>query len=192
VKVYTRTGDKGTTALLGGGRVQKSHPRVDAYGTVDELNAVLGWALTQLPDDSVKLRLSLLQHDLFVIGAELAAPPPAPGRVRPSVPELPRGRASEMEAWIDEAETELEPLRVFILPGGTPGASALHVARTVCRRAERGAVGLSENDSVDPDVVLYLNRLSDLLFVFARLANARAGVADVAWAKEADPGPSAS
>jgi len=187
VKIYTRTGDKGTTALLGGGRVRKSHPRVVAYGTVDELNSVLGYAVAVAADSRVRERLSLLQHDLFAMGSVLAIPPPIEGRRRPHVPELPLRRVEEMEAWMDDAERELPPLREFVLPGGTPAAAALHVARTVCRRAERAAVALGAEEGMDEGILRYLNRLSDLLFVMARLENARAGVIDVAWRKEPPP-----
>jgi cob(I)alamin adenosyltransferase len=185
LKIYTKTGDKGTTALLGGGRVRKSHPRVAAYGTVDELNSVVGWAIALAHDPRVAERLQLVQHDLFNLGANLAAPPKAEGRPRPRLPELPRSRVEEMERWMDEAEGTLEPLREFILPGGAPSASALHLGRTVCRRAEREIVALAEAEAIDPDLLRYLNRLSDLLFVLARVENASAGTPDVVWRKGA-------
>jgi cob(I)alamin adenosyltransferase len=183
VKIYTKTGDGGTTALFGGGRVRKSHPRVAAYGGVDELNSVLGWTISVVADHSIRELLSRIQHDLFAIGAELARPAPE-GRPRPDVPDLPLHRIREMESWMDEADGELEPLRDFILPGGTPGASALHVGRTVCRRAEREVVALAESETIDAEILRYLNRLSDLLFVFARVENARAGTPDVVWRKD--------
>jgi cob(I)alamin adenosyltransferase len=188
VKIYTKTGDKGTTALLGGGRVRKSHPRVAAYGTVDELNSAVGWAIALAGDARVAERLRLVQHDLFNVGANLAAPPKAEGRARPRLPELPSARIEQMERWMDEAEGTLEPLREFILPGGTPAASALHLARTVCRRSEREIVALAEVEAIDPDLLRYLNRLSDLLFVLARVENAGAGEPDVVWRKEAEAG----
>jgi cob(I)alamin adenosyltransferase len=184
LKIYTKTGDQGTTALLGGGRVRKSHPRVAAYGTVDELNSAVGWAVAAASDAQIKERLALLQHDLFTLGAELARPPKAEGRKRPEVPELPLPRIEEMERWMDEAEGELAPLREFILPGGSTGAAALHMTRTVCRRAEREIVALAENEPIDGEILRYLNRLSDLLFVFARLENARTGTPDVVWRKD--------
>lgn len=183
MKIYTRTGDGGDTALFGGGRVAKHHVRVEAYGTVDELNAVIGWCVVEVADASIRERLQALQHDLFALGAELATPPARERRTRPETPPLPTARIASMETWIDEADNELSPLRAFVLPGGTPGAAALHVARTVCRRAERAVVALAEADEVAEGVVAYLNRLSDLLFTFARLENARAGVADVEWRK---------
>lgn len=184
MKIYTRTGDAGETALFGGGRVKKAHPRVHAYGSVDELNSFLGLALCRMEPSPSRDRLEQVQHDLFALGAVLATPPPAGSRRRPATPDLPIGRVGEMERWIDEADGELEPLRQFILPGGTEGAAALHVARTVCRRAERAVVELGHDEPLESDIVTYLNRLSDLLFALARLENRRAGVPDVAWSRE--------
>lgn len=184
MKIYTRTGDDGSTGLFGGGRVSKAAPRVEAYGTVDELNAVLGWAATQVRDAGVRKRLELIQHDLFALGTDLATPPPEEGRRRPETPALPTARVREMEQWIDEAAAELPALRAFILPGGSPGAAALHVARTVCRRAERVVVALAADEPVDPAGIHYLNRAADLLFMFARMENLRSGKADVTWQQE--------
>jgi cob(I)alamin adenosyltransferase len=179
-RIYTGTGDAGETGLFGGGRVAKSHPRVEAYGAVDELNAVLGWVGTGVADAGIRDRLPQLQADLFAIGAHLATVV-RPGRPQPKLPELPAARIAELEAWIDAAEEELPELRSFILPGGSSGGAALHIARTVCRRAERRVVELATHDSVDESIVVYLNRLSDLLFVLARLENHRAGAAEHAW-----------
>lgn len=181
MKIYTRTGDGGETALFGGGRVAKDHPRVAAYGEVDELNSVLGWALTCISPGPTAERLARVQHDLFAIGSDLATPPPQPGRRRPETPPLPRARIGEMESWMDELDAELPSLDRFILPGGAPAGAALHLARTVCRRAERAVVALAAAEPVSPDVLVYLNRLSDLLFVCARHENARAGCRDVPW-----------
>lgn len=182
MKIYTRTGDGGDTSLFGGGRVPKDHPRVAAYGTVDELNAILGWVASVVGEGETAVRVRILQDDLFAVGAVLATAPPSEGRPRPrGVPALPGGRVAEMEAWMDAAEEELPELRAFILPGGTPGAAALHMARTVCRRAERAVVTLAAAEDVDEVVLTYLNRVSDLLFTLARLENHRAGVADVEW-----------
>lgn len=183
MKIYTRTGDDGSTALFGGGRVAKDDPRVEAYGSIDELNAVLGWAITVVGRDPTRKRLESVQHDLFALGAVLATPPPAEGRKRPSTPEVPTGRVAEMERWMDDSDEVLSPLEAFVLPGGSEGAAALHVARTVCRRAERHVVGLARADEVDPAVTTYLNRLSDLLFTLARIENHRAGREDVEWVK---------
>lgn len=182
MKIYTRTGDGGETSLFGGGRVPKDHPRVAAYGTVDELNAAVAWAVQTVRDVEINRHLGVVQRDLFALGAVLATPPPDEGRPAPKgVPEVPTARIAEMEGWIDAATGELPELRAFILPGGTPGAAALHMARTVCRRAERAVITLAADASVADAVVVYLNRLSDTLFTFARLENHRAGVADVEW-----------
>ena len=168
-------------ALFGGGRVPKDHQRVVAYGGVDELNSILGWALTEVVAAQTSQRLAQVQHDLFALGSALATPPARPGRQRPAVPPLPAARVPEMENWIDEMDRELPPLERFVIPGGAPGAAALHMARTACRRAERSVVTLASTEEVDPEIVRYLNRLSDLLFVCARLENARVGRGDIPW-----------
>ncbi len=183
MKIYTRTGDAGETALFGGGRVPKDHHRVAAYGSVDEVNATVGLAVALVSDPELRGRLLRLQHDLFALGATLATRPREDGSAHPHLPPLPHQRIAEMESWMDEAESELPPLTQFVLPGGSDGAAALHVARTVCRRAERAVVHLATFESVDDDVLRFLNRLSDLFFTFARLENHRAGVADVVWEK---------
>jgi cob(I)alamin adenosyltransferase len=175
-RIYTRTGDTGETGLFGRGRVSKASPRVEAYGEVDELNAAIGWAAASASDERIAKLLTSLQADLFAIGAHLAAP----GRTA-GLPDLPADRAAEMESWIDAAEAELPELRSFILPGGSNSGAALHVARTVCRRAERRVVALAEAEAVDPAILVYLNRLSDLLFTAARLANHRAGEPETRW-----------
>lgn len=184
-RIYTRRGDAGDTGLFGGGRVPKDHRRVEAYGAVDELSAVLGVAIASLRDPDIEEGLRSVQEDLFALGAHLATPPTASGDVHPSLPPLPSSRVEALESWIDRSEDALTPLRAFILPGGSPGGAALHLARTVCRRAERRVVTLAKGGEgagdVDPDIVVYLNRLSDLLFVLARLANHRAGAAEVQW-----------
>jgi cob(I)alamin adenosyltransferase len=179
-RIYTKTGDAGETGLFGGGRVSKADPRVEAYGAVDELNAALGWALAVGLDPSTELALRAAQSDLFTIGAHLATPP---GRdaAAAHLPPLPEARITEWEQWMDQAEAELPELRTFILPGGAAAAAALHTCRTVCRRAERRTVALAADGEVHPVIIVYLNRLSDLLFVAARRANAEADVADVAW-----------
>jgi cob(I)alamin adenosyltransferase len=183
LKIYTRRGDGGETSLLGGARVDKGHARVEAMGDVDELNAALGCAIALVGDGAARRRLESIQHDLFALGAELASPRSSSGERRPATPGLPAGRTLELEGWIDETEDQLAPLTAFVLPGGVPSAAALHLARTVCRRAERSVVRLSEEVSVDPEMLRYLNRLSDLLFVLARNENRLAGAADVEWDK---------
>jgi cob(I)alamin adenosyltransferase len=178
-RIYTRTGDQGQTGLFGGGRVLKDHPRVAAYGEVDELNAALGFARSQPLHPELDALLAAIQAQLFTLGALLATPKEA--KAASAVPALEASWVSAMEEAIDRFDGELSPLTSFILPGGTQAASALHLGRTVCRRAERAVVGLLERGEADAVVVTYLNRLSDLLFTLARVANARAGVPDVAW-----------
>ena len=179
-RIYTRTGDAGETGLFGGARVSKADARVNAYGDVDELNAVLGWAITQIEDGEIRGWLLRVQAELFAVGAHLATTA-RDGRPAPLLPDLPVTSISEMERMIDAAEAEMPPLKSFILPGGGPAGAALHFARTVCRRAERSVVALSSVDDVDAAILTYLNRLSDLLFDLARLANYRAGVAETKW-----------
>jgi len=181
VKIYTRRGDAGETALFGGGRTSKDDSRVEAYGTVDELNAAIGAAIVQVAGAATRERLELLQSDLFAIGAHLATPPPREGRPVPALPELPAGRVAEMETWIDEAVAATPPLRNFVLPGGSAGASGLHLARATCRRAERRVVTLAAESPVDPLIIRHLNRLSDYLFAAARLENLGAGREDSEW-----------
>jgi cob(I)alamin adenosyltransferase len=183
MRIYTKTGDAGDTGLFGGGRVRKSHPRVEAYGSVDELNAILGWTISAVQETDIRDGLGQVQADLFAIGAHLATNVPA-GRPQPKLPPLPTARIGELEGWIDRAESALPELRSFILPGGSAGGAALHVARTVCRRAERRVIELAEHDDVDASIVVYLNRLSDLLFVLARLENQQAGAMEQPWMPE--------
>jgi cob(I)alamin adenosyltransferase len=180
MKIYTRTGDKGTTSLLGGRRVPKHHRRVAAYGDVDELCALLGVARAYSADESLAGLLHDLQRDLFAIGAQLADPKAAIGAKRAKAAVGP-SHVERLEQAIDAHEAELPPLRAFILPGGSELGAFLHLARTVCRRAERGVVGLARARRVDPVVVAYLNRLSDLLFVLARHANHRQGRTEDQW-----------
>jgi cob(I)alamin adenosyltransferase len=173
VKIYTRTGDIGQTSLFGGTRVAKNDARIESYGTIDELNSFLGVARAASPDSPIDAVLHQAQIDLFEIGAHLASP----GTSR--FPGVEPQRITDLERAIDSMETELEPLRTFILPGGAPAAAHLHVARTVCRRAERRMVAL--RPPIDPVLVRYVNRLSDLLFVLAREVNHRGGVAETEW-----------
>lgn len=182
MKIYTKTGDKGDTGLFGGGRVPKSHPRVEAYGDVDELNAFIGMARSIELMPRVDEVLTPIQRDLFAIGALLATPDREKMRQHLEKARISDERIAELETAIDDGDAELEPLRSFILPGGTPKAAALHVARTVCRRAERRIIGLQASGTEIPQLaVIYLNRLSDLLFTLARVANRRAGAGEVTW-----------
>jgi cob(I)alamin adenosyltransferase len=178
-RIYTKTGDQGDTALGDGARVAKDHPRVAAYGSVDELNAVLGLLLAHHPRMAEAELVRSIQNDLFDVGADLCVPQPqteAPGarlRVQP-------GQASRLESAIDRMNEKLKPLSSFVLPGGQPPAAWCHLARTVCRRAERDIVTLAQSEAINPQVVIYLNRLSDLLFVLARALN-HDGQDDVLW-----------
>jgi len=181
MKIYTRTGDAGSTGLFGGARVPKDDPRVDAYGDVDELNAVIGIARAAEPMPRVDEVLVAVQRDLFAIGALLATPDRAKMAQHLEKARIDEARIRDLERAIDDADSELEPLRSFILPGGSPKAAALHVARTVCRRAERHVVSLQHEVELPPLAVIYLNRLSDLLFTRARLANRRAVTGEVTW-----------
>jgi cob(I)alamin adenosyltransferase len=178
-RIYTKSGDQGETGLGDGSRVPKDHPRVAAYGGVDELNAVLGLLTAHQPDAPESDLLRSIQNDLFDVGADLCVPPPADEpagaklRVRPE-------QSARLEAAIDRLNAGLSPLNSFVLPGGRPAAAWCHLARTVCRRAERDVVTLSHQEPVNPEVVVYLNRLSDLLFVLARVYNNQ-GKDDVLW-----------
>jgi cob(I)alamin adenosyltransferase len=180
MKIYTKTGDDGQTGLFGGERVSKSDARVDAYGSVDETNACLGVARAAGLSLDVDATLERIQAELFVLGAELATP--ASHRSRLRLPLLAAEHVSALELEIDRLEAMLPPLTSFVLPAGSPAASALHLARTVCRRAERAVVAVQGSAEVRAELVYYLNRLSDLLFVMARHQNQHAGVPDVAWA----------
>lgn len=179
MKIYTRTGDAGDTGLFGGARVAKDDDRVEAYGTVDELNACLGVVGALAPSPRTGAALSLIQSELFVLGAELACVPGKEDKLRMALLDAPA--IARLEGFIDESEADLEPLKTFVLPGGTAASAELHRARTVCRRAERRTLRAGRTTPVRAELVMYLNRLSDLLFVFARYENHRAGVPDVPW-----------
>jgi cob(I)alamin adenosyltransferase len=181
MKIYTRTGDQGDTGLFGGGRVPKDHPRVAAYGDVDELSSAIGVARVTPPADLFDPLLESVQRDLFAIGGQLATPDPDKVAKAREKADLSADRVAEFERIMDQADHELPPLQAFVLPAGTPKAAALHLARTVCRRAERSVVHLAHEAPVPGGFVVYLNRLSDLLFTLARLANHRAGTGDVTW-----------
>lgn len=194
MKIYTRGGDEGETGLFGGTRVPKSDPRVRAYGAVDELNATLGLALSLdresgegpvLPAD----RVAALQEDLFALGARLAAAEPERAEGRGLIPPLEEGRVADLEEWIDEMDADLPELDAFILPGGATAGAQLHVARTVCRRAEREVVALAgEHPDLRERIVPYLNRLSDLLFTLARWANRQHGRRERRWRPQRERG----
>ena len=176
-RIYTRGGDAGETSLGDGARVPKDSPRIEAYGDVDELNAVLGLALARgLPEPAASW-LTIVQNELFDLGADLAVPlGDARERLRVTA-----GQVERLEAWCDEANEGLPMLRSFVLPGGSESAALLHLGRTVCRRAERRAVTLTAREEVNPQALAYLNRLSDLLFILARAANAAAGADEPLW-----------
>lgn len=179
MKIYTKTGDKGTTALYGGERVSKDARRVNAYGTVDEANAVLGLARAHLEDEALGSELAKLQNALFDLGADLATPHGS--RYRENITPIDEDDVAHVEGLIDRLEEELAPLQNFILPGGHPAAAALHMARGVTRRAERNVVELMHEAEVNAQVGIYLNRLSDLLFVMARVVNAGADISETEW-----------
>ena len=179
MKIYTRTGDAGETGLFGGARVGKDDPRVEAYGTVDELNSCLGVARALGPSAATDEALQQIQSDLFTVGAELACVPGKEDKLR--MTPVADADITRLEGWIDRSEAALEPLQSFVLPGGCPVAAELHRARTVCRRAERRTLTAGRSSSIRSEIVIYLNRLSDLLFVFARYENHVLKIADVPW-----------
>lgn len=182
MKIYTKTGDQGETSLFGGQRVWKDDSRIQAYGTIDELNSVIGIAISELKDEELINLLRCIQNELFTLGSDLAAPREKQKN------ELQIERVNEnfwkrLENHIDKFSDEVPELKNFILPGGTKAASFLHKARTVCRRAEREVVALSKNVEIGQHIVVYLNRLSDLLFVISRVVNHRSGINDILWQK---------
>jgi cob(I)alamin adenosyltransferase len=179
MKIYTRTGDAGETGLFGGARVGKDDPRVEAYGTVDELNSCLGVARSLGVSHNTDVALLHIQSDLFTLGAELACVPGKEDKLRLTL--LGARDSARLEGWIDDAEAPLSTLKNFVLPGGTPSAAELHRARTVCRRAERRTLSAGRASQIRREIVVYLNRLSDLLFVLARYENQAAGILDLPW-----------
>ena len=189
-RIYTRTGDDGTTSLFGGERVGKGNPRIDAYGTVDETNSVVGLARAHLDGEPGADRLDPvlgdIQEELFVLGADLATPVDA----KPMVPRVQEKHVERVEERIDDFDADLKPLKKFVLPGGSPAGASLHSARTVCRRAERLAVQAGASAPINDEAVIYLNRLSDLLFVLARWANKQAGMREDTWTPSTDDGAS--
>ncbi len=179
MRIYTKTGDDGSTGLFGGARVAKDSPRVEAYGTVDELSSLLGMARAEDPGDTIKMLLASIQDDLFCLGAELATTPGKEGKLGSR--RIGEQDIARLEAAIDEHEAQLPQLQHFILPGGSRSAAALHVARCVCRRAERRTMTAMAEAPLPNELLVYLNRLSDLLFVLARRANQLAKKPDIAW-----------
>jgi len=178
MKIYTRTGDKGDTSLFGGQRVPKDALRIEAYGTVDELNSVLGIVRADNAVGEIDRLLTAIQHQLFVLGADLATPRSIDAK---NLRRITSQDVEVLEREIDALESILQPLRNFLLPGGSPVAARLHFARTVCRRAERHVVRLARTDDIGNEATIYLNRLSDLLFVLARFANHTSGVPEIPW-----------
>jgi len=180
MKIYTRTGDSGQTGLLNGKRVEKSHPRVAAYGDVDELNSVLGLAHSLLTDPPIRKILVDIQKDLFSLGAQLADPDFEKKKHSPKC-SIPEDRIAELEQQINDWDAEITPLQNFILPGGSQAGACLHMARTVCRRAERQMTHLGQQEKLPPLALMYLNRLSDFLFVLARYVNHKANALETSW-----------
>jgi cob(I)alamin adenosyltransferase len=179
MRIYTKTGDDGTTGLPGGSRVRKDDPRIECCGTIDELNAAIGLAAVGAAPE-LRQQLQQIQSDLFIIGSHLAVPQES--RQQASLPPLDAQMTTRLEAQIDSADAQIPPLRNFILPGGSETAARLHLARAVCRRAERLLVATSSAHAISPIVLVYLNRLSDWTFVQARFANQTSGVSDIVWA----------
>ena len=184
MKIYTKTGDKGETSLYGGTRVSKAAARVESYGTLDELNAFIGLAKAEISDEKVSSQLQKIQFDLFTVGSEAATPTDklilANGKNRLDLM-ISEKEISELEHWMDDLDAELEPLQFFILPSGGKAAASVHVCRTVCRRAERAMVHLNETEEVRPELIKYLNRLSDYLFILARYISKISGEKEEYW-----------
>jgi len=179
MKIYTKTGDDGETGLFGGARVSKASLRVEAYGEVDELNSAIGWARLPVEEDELDQLLHQIQHDLFEVGAELGST--AERREKSTIPLIEEGQVERLERAIDHYENGPPPLMNFVLPGGSEGASRFHLARCICRRAERSIVALGAQEAIRGELLRYVNRLSDLLFTLARHANYVAGVEDIPW-----------
>lgn len=180
MKIYTKTGDKGETGLFGGERVSKNSLRIETYGTIDELNAFIGLAVIEVSDASVKTILQKIQNQLFTVGSDLSTPDTEKSK-KLSIKRTPEDFYLSIEKIIDEYETKLDELKSFILPGGSKGASLLHICRTIARRAERAVVGLDNRVKIGNNIIIFLNRLSDLFFVLARFENAVTGIPDIKW-----------
>ena len=180
MKIYTKTGDKGETGLLGGKRVPKDDERIEAYGTIDELNSVIGVVLNYINNKEVLDLLEVIQNNLFVIGSDLASPQEKEG-IRSRISLVKQEEINKLEKAIDYFDSKLDALKNFILPGGAKGASMFHLARTVCRRAERRVITLKNNADINENIIVYLNRLSDLLFVLSRYDNKINDIPDIIW-----------
>lgn len=182
MKIYTKTGDKGETSLFGGRRVWKDNFRISAYGTVDELNSILGITVTELKNKELVEVINSIQNELFVLGSDLASPLDKEN-IKFEIPRVNSAFVERLEKIIDNYDSQIPPLKNFIIPGGTKGAGFLHFARTVCRRAEREVISLSKIETINEEIKVYLNRLSDLLFVLARFENFSSNHPDVEWKK---------
>ncbi len=182
MKIYTKGGDKGETGLFGGERVSKDSPRIEAYGTVDELNSFIGLASIEAKDKEVKKLLEKIQNTLFVLGSDLSSPDNEKNKSQ-NIPRISKINYEEMEKEIDKFDARLDELRNFILPGGSKSAALLHICRTICRRAERKVVALNNIVNLNHDIIILLNRLSDLFFVLARYENKISGIEDIEWQK---------
>jgi len=180
MKIYTKTGDKGETGLFGGERVSKNSPRINAYGTVDELNSFIGFTITEVKDEKLKKDLNEIQNKLFTVGTDLATPDTEKNK-KLKINRTPPEYAAEMENLIDTYTEKLEELRNFILPGGSKGAALLHICRTICRRAEREVVALNDKAKIGKNIIIFLNRLSDLFFVLSRYENKISNIPDIIW-----------
>ncbi|MGB5530230.1 MAG: cob(I)yrinic acid a,c-diamide adenosyltransferase [Ignavibacteriaceae bacterium] len=180
MKIYTKTGDKGETGLFGGERVSKDSLRISAYGTVDELNSFIGLAITEVKDEGIKKNLLKIQNQLFVVGSDLATPEDEKTK-KLNIQRTPASFYTDIERMIDDYEEQLDELRNFILPGGSKGAAILHICRTICRRAEREVVALKNSVTICENIIIFLNRLSDLLFVLSRFENKVSNHPDTKW-----------
>lgn len=184
MKIYTKTGDNGDTGLFGGGRVPKNSPRIDTYGTIDELNSYIGLAAAEVADEEIKELLVSIQSRLFTVGSDLATPLTEKNE-KLNITRVPESYYIYLEKSIDKFDEKLDTLKNFVLPGGSKGAALLHVCRAVCRRAERKAVALKDLEKVNNNIIIFLNRLSDLFFVLARYENANLNIPDTLWDKDA-------
>jgi len=180
MKIYTKTGDKGETGLFGGERVSKDSLRISAYGTIDELNSFIGYTITEINDTGVKENLSMIQNYLFTIGSDLATPE-TEKNAKLKIQRTPESFYKEIEKMIDKYDAQLEELRNFILPGGSKSSALLHICRTVCRRAEREVVALKKTVTIGDNIIIFLNRLSDLFFVLSRFENKVSNHSDIIW-----------